>query len=64
MNLDEKQNYLTAVNNLLIQDMQDPNSAKQVKAEKNKLATAVAIRQEREAYGWTQQELANGADLP
>ena len=49
MNLDEKQNYLTAVNNLLVQDMQDPNSAKQVKAEKNKLATAVAIRQEREA---------------
>lgn len=44
--------------------MQDPDFANDVRAEKNKLAGAIAIRSEREAYGWSQQELASKAGVP
>lgn len=56
--------YLTDINDLFAQDLQDPSFANDVKAELNKLNSAVAVRNEREAYGWTQHELAEKAGLP
>lgn len=56
--------YLTDVNDIFAQDLQDPTFANDVKAEMNKLNSAVAVRNEREAYGWTQHELAEKSGLP
>lgn len=59
-----KQDYLTNVEDLFSQDMQDSNFSNQVKTEENKLTSAIAVRNEREIYGWTQQELAEKAGIP
>ena len=50
--------YLTDIDDLFSKDLQDPTFANDVKAELNKLNSAVAVRSEREAYGWTQHDLA------
>ncbi|AXX64465.1 XRE family transcriptional regulator [Bombilactobacillus bombi] len=56
--------YLTDIDELFAQDLQDPAFANEVKAELNKLNSAVAVRNEREAYGWTQHDLAEKSGLP
>ena len=56
--------YLTDIDDLFAQDLQDPIFANDVKAELNKLNSAVAVRNEREAYGWTQHDLAEKSGLP
>lgn len=43
--------YLTDIDDIFTQDLQDPTFANDVKAELNKLNSAVAVRNEREAYG-------------
>lgn len=59
-----KRTYLTDVDDLFASDLRDPKFAEQVTAERNKLTSAVAVRKERENYGWTQQELAERAGVP
>ena len=49
--------YLTDIDDLFSKDLQDPTFANDVKAELNKL-------NEREAYGWTQHDLAEKSGLP
>lgn len=56
--------YLTDLDDIFAQDLQDPNFFNEVKAEMNKLSSAVSVRKEREAYGWTQRELAEKSGLP
>lgn len=60
----DKQNYLTSLDDLFATDLRDTQFSNQVKAEKNKLTSAIAVRNERESYGWTQDELASRAGLP
>lgn len=55
---------LRNVNDIFKKDMEDPEFALGVQTEMNKLASAVSIKQERENYGWTQQELAEKAGIP
>lgn len=59
-----KENYLTDVNDIFADDMKDPEFAKEVRANVNRMVSAAAIREERSAYGWTQKELAEKAHLP
>lgn len=57
-------NYLTDVNELFAEDMKNPKYVNEYNAEMNRLASAVAIRKERESYGWTQEQLAKEAGVP
>ncbi|MCH4169780.1 MAG: helix-turn-helix transcriptional regulator [Lactobacillus sp.] len=59
-----KSTYLTDVNDIFAKDLQNPDFSQNVQAEKNKLASAVAVREAREAYGWTQSQLADRAGIP
>lgn len=59
-----KKDYLTNVDDIFAKDLQNSQFANQVKVEKNKLISAVAVHDEREKYGWTQQELAEKAGIP
>lgn len=59
-----KKSYLVNADDLFTEDLKDPKFADQVQAEKNKLVSAVAVHDERESYGWTQQELAKKAGVP
>lgn len=59
-----KKDYLTDVDELFAEDLKDPEFVLGAKAEENKLASALSIKQERESYGWTQNELAKKAGIP
>jgi len=59
-----EKDYLTKADTIFAQDLKNPQFANQVKVEKNKLTSAIAVRNERENYGWTQQELAERAGVP
>lgn len=56
--------YLTDVSDIFSNDMKNDAFRNDVKTEVNKLNSAVAVRREREEYGWTQQELASKAGVP
>ncbi|MDF7638178.1 helix-turn-helix transcriptional regulator [Lactobacillus sp. ESL0791] len=59
-----RKNAVKDVDEMFAEYEKDPEFAKGVQAELNKLDSAVAVRQEREEYGWTQQELADKAGVP
>ncbi|WEV42951.1 helix-turn-helix transcriptional regulator [Lactobacillus sp. ESL0684] len=42
----------------------NPEFKKAYEAESNKLESAIIVRQERDKFGWTQQELADKAGVP
>ena len=60
----DKKEFLNNVDDIFAKDLQDATFANHVQEEMNFLESAIAVRTERESYGWTQQNLAEKANLP
>ena len=59
-----RKDILIDVDELFAEDMKNPEYVNKYKAEMNHLASAVAIREERDSYGWTREQLAKEAGIP
>ncbi|RMC47721.1 helix-turn-helix transcriptional regulator [Lactobacillus sp. ESL0225] len=59
-----RKDALIDVDDIFTKDMENPEFKSGVIAEYNKLVASVAVRQEREQYGWTQKDLATKAGIP
>ncbi|MGV0169057.1 helix-turn-helix transcriptional regulator [Furfurilactobacillus sp. WILCCON 0119] len=62
--MEKDDSLMVAIDDMLTDDLNNSDFEKGVKTEKNKLISAVVVRQERLAYGWTQAELATKAGVP
>lgn len=59
-----RKDALIDVDDIFTKDMENPEFKSGVIAEYNKLVASVAVRQQREQYGWTQKDLATKAGIP
>ncbi|MDF7638032.1 helix-turn-helix transcriptional regulator [Lactobacillus sp. ESL0791] len=59
-----RKDALVDVDKIFAKDMKDPEFLEAYESESNKLESALAVRLEREEYGWTQRELADKAGIP